>query len=106
MGILTQTMLKLHPCKRNCLLASRRKAKGNKMNAAEIKFNKHMDARQNRRLAAEDRFLARIEKREAAAEQMIGELNSGKLYVYPVGGKYREGTRSELIAFLIRNNYA
>jgi hypothetical protein len=76
------------------------------MNAAEIKFNKHMDARQNRRMAAEDRFLARIEKRETAAEQMIGELNSGKLYVYPVGGKYREGTRSELIAFLIRNNYA
>jgi hypothetical protein len=99
-------MLKSHTCQRNSLLASRRKAKGNKMNAAEIKFNKHMDARQNRRLAAEDRFLARIEKREAAAEQMIGELNSGKLYVYPVGGKYREGTRSELIAFLIRNNYA
>jgi hypothetical protein len=87
-------------------LASRRKAKGNKMNAAEIRFNKQLDARHNRRMAAEDRFLARIEKREAAAEQMIGELNSGKLYVYPVGGKYREGTRSELIAFLIRNNYA
>ncbi len=76
------------------------------MNAAEIKFNKQMDARHNRRMASEDRFLARIEKRETAAEQMIGELNSGKLYVYPVGGKYREGTRSELIAFLIRNNYA
>ncbi|TAZ20739.1 hypothetical protein ELH77_19225 [Rhizobium ruizarguesonis] len=64
-----------------------------------------LDARQKRRMAAEDRFLSRIEKREAAAEAMIGELNSGKLYVYPVGGKYREGTRAELIAFLIRNNY-
>ena len=31
MGILTQTMLKLHPCQRNSLLASRRKAKGNEM---------------------------------------------------------------------------
>lgn len=64
-----------------------------------------LDARQKRRMAAEDRLLSRIEKREAAAEAMIGELNSGKLYVYPVGGKYREGTRAELIAFLIRNNY-
>jgi hypothetical protein len=60
----------------------------------------------NRRLASEDRYLARMEKREAMADLMIGELNSGKLYVYPVGGKYREGTRAELIAFLIRNNYA
>ena len=29
-----------------------------------------------------------------------------ELYVYPVGGRYREGTRSELIEFLIRNCYA
>lgn len=65
-----------------------------------------LEARQNRRMAAEDRYLARMEKREDAAEQMIGELNSGRCYVWPVGGKYREGTRGELIAFLIRNNYA
>lgn len=65
-----------------------------------------LEARQSRRMAAEDRFLARIEKREAAAEQMIGELSSGKCYVWPVGGKYREGTRSELVSFLIRNRYA
>jgi hypothetical protein len=65
-----------------------------------------LEGNQNRRMAAQDRFLARIGKREAKAEQMIGELNSGKCYVYPVGGKYREGTRGELIAFLIRNNYA
>lgn len=65
-----------------------------------------LEARQARRMAAEDRYLARIEKREAAAETMIGELSSGKCYVFPVGGKYREGTRGELVAFLIRNNYA
>lgn len=65
-----------------------------------------LEARQSRRMAAEDRFLARIEKREAAAEQMIGELSSGKCYIWPVGGKYREGTRSELVSFLIRNRYA
>ena len=65
-----------------------------------------LEARQARRMAAEDRYLARIEKREAEAEKMIGELSSGKCYVFPVGGKYREGTRLELISFLIRNNYA
>ena len=69
-------------------------------------IEQQLDARQARRMAAEHRYLCRIEKREAAAEEMIGELNSGKFYVWPVGGKYREGTRAELIAFLIRNNYA
>ena len=65
-----------------------------------------LDANQARRMAAQDRFLARIEKRELIAEQMIGELSSGKFYVWPQGGKYREGTRFDLVAFLIRNNYA
>jgi hypothetical protein len=37
MGILTQTMLKSHTCQRNSLLASRRKAKGNKMTKAIYK---------------------------------------------------------------------
>lgn len=69
-------------------------------------IEQQLNAREARRLAAQDRFLARIEKREAEAEKMIGELSSGKCYVWPVGGKYREGTRSELVAFLIRNNYA
>ncbi|MHC2876632.1 hypothetical protein ACUXLG_005675 [Ralstonia sp. 121560039-2] len=69
----------------------------------------HLEARQRRRLAAEHRFLCRMEKREAAAEKMIGELvRDGKevLYVWPQGGKYREGSHGELIAFLLRNNYA
>ena len=68
-----------------------------------------LNARESRRFAAEDRYLARIERRENAAEQMLGELiREGKkvFYVYPQGGKYREGSRVELIAFLIRNNYA
>lgn len=65
-----------------------------------------LNARQSRRMAAQERYLDRIEKREAEAEKMIGELSSGKCYVFPVGGKYREGTRGELVAFLIRNNYA
>ena len=71
-----------------------------------MNIDQDLDARQSRRMAAEDRYLERIEKREAEAEKQIGELASGKCYVFPVGGKYREGTRGELIAFLIRNNYA
>jgi len=76
------------------------------MTPFELKEERRAQARLSRRFASEDRYLARLEKREAIADQMIGELNSGKLYVYPVGGKYREGTRADLIAFLIRNNYA
>lgn len=44
-----------------------------------------------------------------AAEAMISELRrEGKtiFYLYPVGGKYREGSRQELIGFLLRNKYA
>lgn len=65
-------------------------------------------ARQSRRLASEDRFLDRIERRETAAHAMIGELcKEGRIvyYVYPVGGRYREGTQAELVSFLVRNNY-
>ena len=76
------------------------------MNSAEIKEERRAQARLSRRLASEDRYLERLSKREELADRMIGELVSGKLYVYPVGGKYREGTRAELIAFLLRNGYA
>lgn len=65
-----------------------------------------LNATQARRLAAQDRYLTRLEKREAAAEKMIGELSSGKCYVFPVGGKYREGSRAELVSYLIRRGYA
>lgn len=68
-----------------------------------------LEARQRRRMAAEHRYLCRMEKREAEAEKMIGELvRDGKevFYVWPQGGKYREGTHGDLIRFLLRNNYA
>lgn len=70
-----------------------------------MNIEQQLQATQSRRMAAQDRFLARLEKREAVAEQMIGELSSGKCYVWPQGGKYREGNRADLIAFLVRNNY-
>jgi hypothetical protein len=68
-----------------------------------------LEARQNRRMAAEHRHLENIERREAAAEKMIGALvRDGKTicYVWPQGGKYREGEHASLVAFLIRNRYA
>lgn len=72
-----------------------------------IDLDKWLDARESRRLKAEDRMLARLEKREAVAETQIGELNCGEYYVYPVGGKYKQSkSRAELINYLIRNNYA
>jgi hypothetical protein len=76
------------------------------MKPSEIQDERRAQARLSRRLASEDRYLARLTKREELADRMIGELVSGKLYVFPVGGKYREGTRAELIAFLLRNRYA
>lgn len=54
--------------------------------------------------AAWDRWCKKADK----AEAMIGELcREGRTvhYVYPVGGRYREGTRQELVDFLIRNRY-
>lgn len=71
-----------------------------------MNIDQQLNASQSRRMAAQDRHLARMEKREAAAEKMIGELASGKCYVFPIGGKYREGDRYDLIAYLIRNKYA
>lgn len=74
-----------------------------------MNIHTQLEASQKRRMAAEDRFLERLERREAQADKQIGELvRDGQrvLYVCPVGGKYREGSRSDLISFLIRNQYA
>lgn len=64
-----------------------------------------LDGRDIRRCKNEARAVAKYDRQYAAAERMIGELVSGKLYVFPAGGKYREGSRAELIDFLIRNKY-
>lgn len=72
-------------------------------------IERQLEARQSRRMKAQDRYLSRLEAREAAAEQRIGELcREGRTvyYVWPVGGRYREGSKGDLIRFLIRNNYA
>lgn len=71
-----------------------------------MNIDQQLNATQSRRMAAQDRYLTSLDRREAVAASMIGELASGKCYVWPVGGKYREGSRADLISFLVRNNYA
>jgi hypothetical protein len=64
-----------------------------------------VDTRANRDYAA---YLARA-RRESAADGQIGALiRNGEtvLYVWTTGGRYREGSRLELIDYLMRNNYA
>lgn len=68
-----------------------------------------IEARERSIFRADDKFMARMDRRWNAAEQMIGELcREGRKvhYVFPQGGKYREGTHIALVDFLIRNNYA
>ena len=67
-----------------------------------------LESRVSRRIKAEDRALTRLEKREARAEKLIGTIvREGKevSYIWPQGGKYKEGREYELVAFLVRNNY-
>lgn len=73
-----------------------------------MNIHQQLEGNQNRRMASQNRFLANIDSREEEAEAMLGQLiREGKVvyYVMPQGGKYREGTRLELVASLIRNNY-
>ena len=73
-----------------------------------------LDTKELRRLRAEDRMLDKLEKRELAAEPLIGQLCREGVTIYYVNirntggkltGKTKEGTHSELVAYLIRNNY-
>jgi hypothetical protein len=75
---------------------------------------RRLDAREARRLKAEDRFLGRLERREAQAERLIGELcREGRAAFYinlrdrsgRLTGKTKEAAPGELIAYLLRNNY-
>jgi hypothetical protein len=79
----------------------------NKLSEHE-KIQREWDARDNRRVKAEDRAWDKMGEQLDAADAMIGELyRDGKTvyYVWPQGGKYREGSWGELTSFLIRNRY-
>lgn len=80
------------------------------------KFERALEVKHKRRLAAEDRVLAKIEKQEAAADAKIGELvRDGKAvyyitvpdgHVHPRLRTIENTNRQELVEFLIRNRYA
>jgi len=66
------------------------------------------EIKNNRRVRNEDRAWNRYCVQADKAESMIGELvRDGKavFYVFPAGGKYREGSKIDLTDFLIRNGY-
>ncbi len=71
-------------------------------------IERHLDARQARRMAAEHRMLVRQEQRERAAERdadrAIGELcREGQTVFYINHPKYRESTnRYDLVAYLMK----
>lgn len=73
-------------------------------------IHQQLDARQARRMAAESRFLDRIERREKLAQSLVGELmREGKTiyYCWPKGGRYFESQSEQIVIDrLIRNNYA
>jgi hypothetical protein len=73
-----------------------------------------LNAKANRRVAAEDRYLIRLERKEAAAETLIGEVcRNGKMVNYinqidrngRMTGKTIEGSKLELVRYCIRNHY-
>lgn len=72
-------------------------------------YDSYLEGRQLRRMKAEDRHLRKLEKQEASAESMIGQLVRGckvVYYIFPVGGRYRESLdQFDLVQFLIRNKY-
>lgn len=66
------------------------------------------EARDRARWKADDKAYARLCRRMDKAENQIGELcRDGQqvFYVFPVGGKYHEGTQASLIDYLIRNRF-
>jgi len=74
----------------------------------KMTFEELIEAKHIAHFRREDKMLGKIEKLENKAEQMVGELmREGQTvyYIWPAGGKYREGSRTDLISFLIRNKY-
>lgn len=70
--------------------------------------------RERRRFAAEERAFDRLDKQMDEAEPLIGELMREGKTVYYINlkdrngrptGKTKEGTRADLIAYLLRNHY-
>ena len=74
-----------------------------------MNYEQQLDAKEARRFAAEHRYLCRLEKLEAKAAPMVGELcrqGSTVYYCWPVGGKYFESaSHTEVVDYLVRNRW-
>lgn len=63
-----------------------------------MNLEKQLAGNQNRRMAAQDRMLARLDREDRQKERdvlKLGQLmRNGKIvyYTFPVGGKYRENS--------------
>jgi len=78
------------------------------MSTQTIREDREAATRHARRVRSDDRAWSRFCARSDRAEVMIGELvREGRaVYYIFLGRKYREGSRVELIDFILRNNYA
>ena len=77
-----------------------------------MNIDQQLEACQNRRMAAEHKYLVRREKLEKKAEALIGELQREDGITYYINlaplskGKIKESKSfGELIDYLIRNQY-
>ena len=78
-------------------------------------IDRHLDARQSRRMATEARFLDRQDRREKEADALVGELcREGRTIFYinvrsktgKLTGKTREFSKwSDAVGYLLRNRY-
>lgn len=76
---------------------------------------RHLDARQARRMAAEDKFISRLEELEALAGQLVGEIIKNGCAVFYINVKSSRGhmtgrtrefiSKYAAIDYLIRNKY-
>jgi Asp-tRNA(Asn)/Glu-tRNA(Gln) amidotransferase C subunit len=78
------------------------------------RIENEMNARINRRNSSEVRYVSRIESKENAAENLIGEIHrDGKMVSYinqidrngRFTGKTIEGSRANLVSYCIKNKY-
>ena len=84
-------------------------------NSSADDYDRFLDAKHKRRLAAEDRFLSRpTARREREAEALIGELQRGGKTIHYINilskdgrptGRVKEGSWAELFNYLLRNKY-
>lgn len=75
---------------------------------AKQSYEAFLAGREIRRYKVEAKHFDKLDRQMTKADTMIGQLmRDGKtvFYVHPNGGRYKEGTRHDLINYLIRNRW-